>query len=602
MASGITNDQLTTKSKSIITWLKQHHLKCLEQKPRGLQVKVKLKCLKHGTIFKASIFALQHTKTLPKNFCPKCLEECTRDAIYNHKKLVIYEILRSNIELMNEIIQAIGKYKHHIIISYNQQTRQFKFLCKKTNEYFYTKNIHSEIGFSKTSCSYCAELTKKIKQQKVNKINQDRANKQIEKSKTYNYHWENGNRVCNTCGSILEKNERICRVCHPKKHHCVYKGYSQKQISTITGIKRKIKAIKNNTIILKKKIAFFTYFIQNECYNVRILDILPRKKYLIKYCIGNNTPYFFNTKTNRTFSKKQNKSSSKNKHKNTHSTIITNILNHTPTKYLQKIYYTMPAKLSRVEVIQKAKEKVANYPNIVLIGVNKSGSKIKYKCTKHNEVYIKQRKNFFWAKYLCDSCRHENLGINISTGLTGKISIPKDSNLEIVQSHVKLTREQIHTLNTGKYGILVKCKRCGQQYLTTARLLKKHNYKCKICELAVSGAKSIICNNWLAEMKELFHLKDIIGHNSREKTFRINGRLYKVDGYDPVTNTVFEFFGDYWHQYESENKSFKKTFIRLGILSKRFTIVYVWEHDYKDGKPFSGVMGSITPLLDQSGH
>ena len=594
MASGITKDQLTTNSKSIITWLKQHHLKCLEQKPRGLQVKVKLKCLKHGTIFKASIFALQHTKVLPKNYCRKCLEEYTREAIYSDKKLVIYEILRSNIELMNEIIQALGKYKHHIIISYNNETKQFKLLCKKTNQYFYTKNIHSEIGASKSCCSYCADLTNQLKHQKICESNHARANKQLKKSKTYDYHWKNGNRVCNICGSILQKGERVCRVCHPKKHNCIYKGYSQKQISTIASIKRKIKNIRNNIILLKKKIAFFNYFVQNECYNVRILDILPNRKYLVKYCINNGTPYFFDTKTNRCFTREV-----KQRHFNI---ALNNIANHKPTKHLQKLYCTMPAKLSRLEVIQRAKEKVANYSNIVLIGVNKSGSKIKYKCTKHNEVYIKQRKNFFWAKYLCDSCRHENLGINISTGLTGKISIPKGSSLEVIQNHVPLTKQQRHTLNTGSYGVLVRCNKCGQQYLTTVRMLKRSSYKCKKCELPVNGAKSIICNDWLAEMKELFHLENIIGHNSNEKTFRINGKLYKVDGYDPITNTVFEFFGDYWHQYESEGKSFKKTFIRLGILSKRFTIVYVWERDYKNGKPFSGVMGSITPLLDQSTH
>jgi len=69
---------------------------------------------------------------------------------------------------------------------------------------------------------------------------------------------------------------------------------------------------------------------------------------------------------------------------------------------------------------------------------------------------------------------------------------------------------------------------------------------------------------------------------------------YKVDGYDPETNTVYEFLGDYWHGnpevYDPDeyNKSCSKTFgqlfdetnIRLEhIKSLGYNIITKWEND-----------------------
>jgi hypothetical protein len=72
---------------------------------------------------------------------------------------------------------------------------------------------------------------------------------------------------------------------------------------------------------------------------------------------------------------------------------------------------------------------------------------------------------------------------------------------------------------------------------------------------------------------------------------------YRVDGYDPETNTVYEFLGDYWHGnpevYDPDeyNKSCSKTFGLLfdetnkrleHIKSLGYNIITKWENDYEN--------------------
>ena len=79
--------------------------------------------------------------------------------------------------------------------------------------------------------------------------------------------------------------------------------------------------------------------------------------------------------------------------------------------------------------------------------------------------------------------------------------------------------------------------------------------------------------------------------------FRIPGTLFRVDGYDPETKSVYEYLGDYWHgsltKYKSDdvnqmNKQtfgelHQKTFTRLNeIAQKGFNVYYIWEGDFKN--------------------
>lgn len=70
---------------------------------------------------------------------------------------------------------------------------------------------------------------------------------------------------------------------------------------------------------------------------------------------------------------------------------------------------------------------------------------------------------------------------------------------------------------------------------------------------------------------------------------------FKVDGYDPETNTIYEFLGDYWHgnlrffSPEEVNQNNKETFLELNtktferlhdLLKQGYKVKYIWESDF----------------------
>jgi len=81
----------------------------------------------------------------------------------------------------------------------------------------------------------------------------------------------------------------------------------------------------------------------------------------------------------------------------------------------------------------------------------------------------------------------------------------------------------------------------------------------------------------------------------RNEEVCVNGRYFIVDGYDPITNTIYEFDGDFWHgnpevyDLNAINPKNKKTFGELynvtmekkSILKNAgYNIISVWEKDF----------------------
>jgi len=96
------------------------------------------------------------------------------------------------------------------------------------------------------------------------------------------------------------------------------------------------------------------------------------------------------------------------------------------------------------------------------------------------------------------------------------------------------------------------------------------------------------------EIKWLNSLK--VPQEHRQYTIIINNNKYVVDGFDPKTNTVYEFNGDYWHgnphvfEFTKLNKSAKKTFGQLyketlekekNLQKAGYNVVSIWESDWK---------------------
>jgi protein-arginine kinase activator protein McsA len=92
---------------------------------------------------------------------------------------------------------------------------------------------------------------------------------------------------------------------------------------------------------------------------------------------------------------------------------------------------------------------------------------------------------------------------------------------------------------------------------------------------------------WLTslEIKEL----------ERQKSFKIEGKRIFVDGFDPITNTIYEYNGDYWHGnpvfYPSNKVNpfngktcgqlYKETIDREALFKKLgFNVVSIWENEW----------------------
>jgi hypothetical protein len=94
-------------------------------------------------------------------------------------------------------------------------------------------------------------------------------------------------------------------------------------------------------------------------------------------------------------------------------------------------------------------------------------------------------------------------------------------------------------------------------------------------------------NDWLDYL--------VIDKKYRNKRIIIDGKLFKFDAYIPETNTIYEFYGDYWHGnpnkvYKDDiNHKSKETFLDLYektmkredlLRNKGYNLISIWEDDY----------------------
>jgi len=117
------------------------------------------------------------------------------------------------------------------------------------------------------------------------------------------------------------------------------------------------------------------------------------------------------------------------------------------------------------------------------------------------------------------------------------------------------------------------------------------------CHLSGQGCRKCSCNTsnignrWLDS-------KNIPGDKQhREVRTKINNKIYIFDGYDPETNTVYEFYGDKFHgnpgiyKFDDINDVNKKTYGQLYketkereniIKSAGYNLVTIWECEFKE--------------------
>lgn len=124
----------------------------------------------------------------------------------------------------------------------------------------------------------------------------------------------------------------------------------------------------------------------------------------------------------------------------------------------------------------------------------------------------------------------------------------------------------------------ILCPRHGSFWQTPTNHVDGAN-GCPSCSTNVSRSGDL----WISS----FNIPSIM----REHVICIDGKRYKVDGYDPATNTVYEYFGVFWHgcpSYTDHSKInprnnipyqvlYEKTLERIEVFKRAgFNLVYQW--------------------------
>lgn len=132
---------------------------------------------------------------------------------------------------------------------------------------------------------------------------------------------------------------------------------------------------------------------------------------------------------------------------------------------------------------------------------------------------------------------------------------------------------------------------------------KYHKWKTSFGKIKNKGTRCPICckSSGLSfkEIEWLNFLKIITEY--RQKSIRIDNKYFYPDAFIPETNTIYEFFGDYWHgninnpRYKPEDKNpiLKKSFGQLHqetigriklFEENGYKVIYIWESEWDELK------------------
>jgi hypothetical protein len=127
----------------------------------------------------------------------------------------------------------------------------------------------------------------------------------------------------------------------------------------------------------------------------------------------------------------------------------------------------------------------------------------------------------------------------------------------------------------------------------------KHGLFYQVPDVHLNGCGCPTCsyNSSKPEMQWLDSLNIPNDNTHRHCRIYVNNSYIKPDGYDPTTNTIYEFYGDFWHGnpkiYKPQdvnvknNKTFGDLYIETLnkeeiIKSAGYNLVFIWESDWKN--------------------
>lgn len=202
---------------------------------------------------------------------------------------------------------------------------------------------------------------------------------------------------------------------------------------------------------------------------------------------------------------------------------------------------------------------------------------VKIGCAEHGEFSVRADHHLKGA--ICPSCRHDNQRREKNLGKESFIERAKEIHGD------DYLYDKVEYLNA-RTKVTITCPEHGD----FDQQPRAHLYSATKCPRCSKSGTSKIEHDWLDSMG----LPNTKTH--RRVRLDIGHRTMLVDGYDPSTNTVYEFHGDYWHGnpkvYDAGdvNRMTKCTFGELYhrtqqtedfIRKAGYNLVVCWESDFK---------------------
>jgi hypothetical protein len=228
------------------------------------------------------------------------------------------------------------------------------------------------------------------------------------------------------------------------------------------------------------------------------------------------------------------------------------------------------------DIINKIIEIYGNQFNCSEVNYQGNDKKIKLLCNNCNTFIYKTPHNLLSGRS-CLNCENINRRKTKEQFIIDAIMVHGQlrydySLVEYINVHTKIS---------------IKCNNCLNIFTQTPtnHLIGRG---CKYCAFRKSSCISKQETLWLDTYN--------IASENRNIHLKIDNKRFNIDGFDPHTNTIYEFYGDYWHGNilkfapNDINKRTKKTFgeiytktiERETILKQAgYNLITIWESDWK---------------------
>lgn len=229
--------------------------------------------------------------------------------------------------------------------------------------------------------------------------------------------------------------------------------------------------------------------------------------------------------------------------------------------------------LTTEEFIEKSIKMHGNWYNYSKVNYINHMTKVTITCPEHGD--FNQRPNDHLTGYKCAVCANKKKSSDMTLTVESFINKAKKVHGE------KYDYSKVNYINNATK-IKIICPEHGSFFQTPNNHLHKDG--CTQCGRKIS----------LGETKWLTSLNVPNDKEHRQVKLIVNGKKIQVDGFDPKTNTVYEYNGDFWHgnpkkynradintvNKKSYGELYHRTLIReKNILNTGYNLITKWESD-----------------------